>query len=223
MTLGEMIKRYREENSISMDEFARRSGISKGYISMLEANRHPTTGESITPSIIKIRQAAQGMGRSFDSVFAELEGKVSFSAPHRPAGAIPLDADAPRIKVLGRVAAGVPIDAIEDIIGTIDVPELKGREKEYFALQVQGDSMSPKIEDGDIVIIHEQPDAESGEIVVASVNGHDATCKKLLKYDAGITLLPLNSNYDPIVISNTEVREKPVTIYGKVKEIRRKL
>lgn len=217
MCLSKNIRYLRRKRNLSQEDIANKLGY-KSYTTIQKWEMGISE-----PSIGKLRALAAIFNVDMnDMTTKNLELEENRNA-HRPAGAIPLDADAPRIKVLGRVAAGVPIDAVEDIIGTIDVPELKGREKEYFALQVQGDSMSPKIEDGDIVIIHEQPDAESGEIVVASVNGHDATCKKLLKYDAGITLLPLNSNYDPIVISNTEVREKPVTIYGKVKEIRRKL
>lgn len=217
MCLSKNIRYLRRKRNLSQEDIANKLGY-KSYTTIQKWEMGISE-----PSIGKLRVLAAIFNVDMnDMTTKNLELEENRNA-HRPAGAIPLDADAPRIKVLGRVAAGVPIDAVEDIIGTIDVPELKGREKEYFALQVQGDSMSPKIEDGDIVIIHEQPDAESGEIVVASVNGHDATCKKLLKYDAGITLLPLNSNYDPIVISNVEIREKPVTIYGKVKEIRRKL
>lgn len=61
MTLGEMIKRYRKENDLSMDAFAKRSGISKAYISLLEKNKHPKTGKPIAPSIQSIKQAADGM------------------------------------------------------------------------------------------------------------------------------------------------------------------
>ena len=79
MTLGEMIKRYRKENDLSMDAFAKRSGISKAYISLLEKNKHPKTGKPIAPSIQSIKQAADGMNMDFNSLFRELDGNVSLS------------------------------------------------------------------------------------------------------------------------------------------------
>ena len=70
MTLGDIIKRYRNDHALSMDAFSERSGISKAYISLLEKNRHPKTGKEISPSIQCIRQAAQGMNMDFDDLFA---------------------------------------------------------------------------------------------------------------------------------------------------------
>lgn len=69
MTLGEIIKKYREEHSISMAEFAKRSGMSKSYVALLEKNINPSTGKSIVPSIKSIQQAAIGMNMPFDKLF----------------------------------------------------------------------------------------------------------------------------------------------------------
>lgn len=69
MTLGEIIKEYREEHSMSMSEFSKRSGMSKSYIALLEKNINPSTGRSITPSIKSIQQAAIGMNIPFDQLF----------------------------------------------------------------------------------------------------------------------------------------------------------
>lgn len=127
-----------------------------------------------------------------------------------------------RIPVLGRVAAGVPIEAIEDILDWEEIPESMARNGEYFALKIKGDSMEPRIKDGDVVIVRRQPDADSQDIVIALVNGADATCKRLVKYEHGLGLLSNNPLYDPLIFSHEEVDEMPVRILGKVVELRGK-
>lgn len=127
------------------------------------------------------------------------------------------------IKVLGRVAAGIPIEAVEDVIDTEEISEELARTGEFFGLQIHGDSMEPRIYDGDVVIVRRQDDAESGEIVIAMINGDDAVCKRLTKYSGGISLISLNSKYDPLIFSNEEIINKPVRIIGKVVELRGKL
>lgn len=127
------------------------------------------------------------------------------------------------IKVYGRVAAGVPMSMIEDITGEEEIPaELTKGGKEYFALTIKGDSMSPRMQDGDIVIVRKQPDAESGDVVIATVNGEDATCKRLKKTDNGIMLIPNNHNYEPMFYTNEQVKKLPIVILGVVVELRGK-
>lgn len=126
------------------------------------------------------------------------------------------------VNVLCRVAAGIPIDAIEDIIDTEEIPEEMARTGEFFGLQIHGDSMTPSICDGDIVIVKQQNDAESGDIVIATINGDEATCKRLRKYKDGIELISNNPSYSPFEFNNQEIEEKPVRIIGKVVELRRK-
>lgn len=127
------------------------------------------------------------------------------------------------INVLGRVAAGIPIEAVEDIIDTEEISEDLAKTGEFFGLKIKGDSMEPRICDGDVVIVRQQPDADSGDIVIALVNGDDATCKRLTKYAGGIGLVSLNSKYEPMMFSGDEVNNKPVKIIGKVIELRGKL
>lgn len=73
MTLGEIIKDYRQTHSLSMDEFSRYSGLSKAYISLLEKNKHPKTGKPIIPSLSTIRRVGVAMGMSFDDLFSKLD------------------------------------------------------------------------------------------------------------------------------------------------------
>lgn len=127
------------------------------------------------------------------------------------------------IKVLGRVAAGIPLEAIEDIIDTEEISEELARTGDFFGLQIHGDSMEPRICDGDVVIVRQQEDADSGDIVIAMVNGDDATCKRLVKYTSSIALVSLNTKYEPMMFTEKEIETKPVRIIGKVVELRGKL
>lgn len=127
-----------------------------------------------------------------------------------------------RVPVLGRVAAGIPIDAIEDVIDWEDISTAAAGDGEYFGLQIKGHSMEPKISDGDVVIVRRQPDVESGDIAVVLVNGDDATVKKVKKSPQGVTLIPSNPAYEPMYYTNAEIESLPVQILGRVVELRAK-
>lgn len=127
-----------------------------------------------------------------------------------------------RVPVLGRVAAGIPIDAIEDVIDWEDISTAAAGDGEYFGLQIKGHSMEPKISDGDVVIVRRQPDVDSGDIAVVLVNGDDATVKKVKKSPQGVTLIPSNPAYEPMYYTNTEIESLPVQILGRVVELRAK-
>lgn len=126
------------------------------------------------------------------------------------------------INVLGRVAAGIPIAAIEDIIDTEEISEELAKTGEFFGLRIKGDSMTPAICNGDTVIVRQQDDADTGDIVIATINGDEATCKRLRKYQGGIELISINPGYKPFEFTNEEIQSKPVKIIGKVVESRRK-
>ncbi len=126
------------------------------------------------------------------------------------------------IPVLGRISAEVPIEATEDIIDTEEITEEMAGTGEFFGLQIHGNSMEPRMKDGDVVIVRQQEDAESGEIIIAHVNGNDATCKRLKKYADGIALVSTNPAYDPMYFTNKEMEGKPVRIIGRVVELRAK-
>lgn len=128
-----------------------------------------------------------------------------------------------RIKIYGRVAAGVPLEMIEDIYDEEEIhPDMLKGGQEYFGLVIHGDSMEPRMQEGDVVIVRKQEDAETGDTVIVTVNGDDATCKKLKKYRDGIELIGTNPSFHPIFFSEAEIISKPVTILGKVVELRAK-
>ena len=127
-----------------------------------------------------------------------------------------------QIPVLGTVAAGIPISAVEDILDYEEIPSSWQSQGEFFGLRIKGDSMEPRMESGDVVIVKQQSDANSGDTVIVLVNGDDATCKKLQKTDNGIMLVSTNSKYPPMFYTNEEIQTKPVVILGKVVELRQK-
>ena len=130
-----------------------------------------------------------------------------------------------RVPVLGSVPAGIPIEAIEDIIEWEEIPaSMCSGDKEYFALEVKGDSMWPDYLPGDIVIVQRQPCCESGDVCVVYVNGYDATLKQVKVDENGyVSLIPQNPEYPPRTYSPDEVQSLPVTICGVVVELRRKI
>lgn len=148
--------------------------------------------------------------------------------------AAPQDAPAPlssdrrkiaRIPVLGRVAAGIPIEAIENIedyeeryISVLEDPH------DYFALRIVGHSMEPRIWDGDVVIARKMPDVDSGSVAVVLVDGEEATVKQIKKSEDGMTLIGWNpAVYTPKFYTWAEVEKLPVQILGIVKEVRGKI
>lgn len=127
-----------------------------------------------------------------------------------------------KIPVLGRVAAGIPIEAVEDIIDWEEISEEMASQGEYFALQIKGKSMEPRIIEKDVVIVRRQSDIDSGDIAVVMINGCEAVCKKVLKDENGITLVSFNQVYAPKFYTNKEVELLPLEILGKVVELRGK-
>lgn len=127
-----------------------------------------------------------------------------------------------KIPVLGVIPAGIPIEVIEDIIDYEEIPQEMAKSGEFFGLKVRGDSMSPRIQSGDVVIVRKQETCDSGDVCVVMVNGFDATLKQVKKDYNGITLVPFNPEYKPMFYSNSDIRELPVRILGKVVELRGK-
>lgn len=127
-----------------------------------------------------------------------------------------------KIPVLGKVQAGVPIEAVEEIIDYEEITQDMASGGEYFGLCVNGDSMEPKFSNGDVVIVRKQSDADTGDIAIVLVNGSDATVKKIKKRPDGIMLVPTNPTYEVMFYNNQDIERLPVRIIGKVVELRAK-
>lgn len=223
MDFKNIILALRNERGFSQEQLAKVLHVSKSTVAMWE------TGQRL-PSVEKYEEIADYFNVDMDFLYGRtsikrralfdesgseyVNSKLVTSISRKNQGII--------INVLGRVAAGIPIDAVTDIIDTEEISLEMARTGEFFGLQIKGDSMEPKISDGDVVIVRQQNDAESGDIVIATINGDEATCKRIRKYRDGIELVSNNPCYEPMFFSNEEIENKPVRIIGRVVELRAK-
>lgn len=127
-----------------------------------------------------------------------------------------------KIPVLGNIQAGIPVEAVEEILDYEEISKEMAEQGEFFALKIRGESMLPRMVEGDIIIVRQQSDVDSGDVAVVFVNGNDATVKKIRKTATGIELIPLNPSFDITYYSKEEIEKLPVTIIGKVVELRGK-
>ena len=129
------------------------------------------------------------------------------------------------VPILGRVAAGIPIDAIQEVEGWEELPRAMAAKGEYFALRVKGDSMSPTITNGSIVLVRKQNAVENKEVAVVLINGdEEATIKRIQQQERGLTLIGDNALvYPPHFYSEEEVAALPVRIIGRVVEVRKEV
>lgn len=215
--IGRRIKERREELKMTQQELADRLGYrNKSSIAKIETG----TNDIVQSKVVEFAKV-------LDTTVADLMGwtvaeEAANAVSTLATKALKESKKGVSIKVLGRVAAGVPIEAVEDIIDTEEITEELAKTGEFFGLQLHGNSMEPRMCEGDVVIVRKQDDAESGDIVIAMINGDDATCKRLRKYRDGIELISNNPSYEPMFFSNQDIQEKPVKIIGKVVELRGK-
>ena len=224
MSIGEIIKQRRKELGLSAEDIAKKAGVSPATIYRYESGDIRNPRSSILRPIAEVLNLdlydLVGWSQLIIDDRNDMWSQSSIKAPTPSAAPKPYR----RIPVLGSIPAGVPIEAVEDIEDWEDLPEsmFKGG-AEYFALKVKGDSMSPKYEDGDVLILRRQETCDNGQDCAVLVNGDDATFKRVRLSERGITLQPLNPKYDPIFYTNQEGRELPIRILGVVVELRRKI
>ena len=208
MNAGRRIAQLREEKGLSQLEFAHKVNINNSVMNRIEKGIRPIRDDEL----IAISKC---LGVSIDYLLGNEPAKA---AQQKPAGR------GVRIPVLGRVVAGIPIEAVEEILDYEEItPELAASGK-FFALKIRGHSMEPRMMEGDVVIVRRQDDVESGDIAIVLVNGNEATVKRVKKQEEGITLIATNTSvYEPHFYSNKEIAELPVRILGRVVELRGKM
>ena len=207
--LGDNIKYLRLKQGLTQDFIADKLGY-KSYTTIQKWE----SGVS-EPPVKKLRELASIFNIDMDDLASkDLKNENNNDSEQKRLGKT--------INVLGRVAAGIPINAITEIIDTEEISEDMAKTGDFFALQIQGDSMEPKISNGDVVIVRQQDDAETGDTVIALVNGDDAVCKRLRKYKEGLELISTNPSYAPLYFDEETIKNKPVKIIGKVVELRAK-
>lgn len=198
----EQLKILRKRDRMTQAEVAIRLGVDRSTYAKYE------TGQS-EPNFEMITKLATLYGVSVDFL-------IGGSKTPTASGGV-------KIPVLGDVAAGIPIEAVENIVDYEEIDAALAATGDFFALRIKGASMEPRIREGDVVIVRKQEDADTGDTAVVLVNGDSATVKRLKKEpDGGLWLLPNNPAYDPQHFSPAEVAGKPVHIIGKVVELRGK-
>lgn len=202
-TFGDKLRQAMEKAEMNATELSEKTGISKSTISRYLSGGYIAKQRNL----LKL------------SLALHVEPKFLF-----PDAAQELDENLKvyRIPVVGKVVAGTPLDAIENITDYIRVTNPAAADGSYYALHVTGASMEPEMREGDLVIVHKQDYFDSGDICIVLVNGNEATVKKVIKSDQGITLIGFNATvYPPHFYNARQVEELPVRVIGKVKQVRR--
>ena len=205
----EELKKARTQAGMSQKDLAKMLYVSQQAVAKWEIGSSSPTPETL-------RRISEILNVSLNRLLGSESNNVV------PAS---LDRSVVEINVYGTIPAGIPIEAIEDVIGTEQIPAswLSGG-REYFALIVRGDSMYPVYLDGDTVIVRKETTCKTGDDCVVYVNGYDATLKRVKLHDDGsIEICPLNTNYAPRRYSREEAAALPVQIGGVVVELRRRM
>lgn len=189
----ELWKKRKKELNLTIDEIAKKANLPKGSVQNIFAGYVPDPRASTVEAI---------------------EKALGLNKPNANKGVW--------IPVYGNIAAGIPIEAIEDIIDQEEIPTEMTNSGEYIALRVKGSSMEPRIKEGDVVIIKRQETIENGEIAAVLVNGNDVTLKQVKVEDSGIWLIPFNSAFPHKFYTKKECADLPVRILGKMVELRAK-
>ncbi len=202
-TFGERFKELRLKNKLSQSEIGKILNVTQTTIAAYEnGDRRPRQNRMLEAAEFFDVSPNYLLGfddHDYQSIIKREHGIIS-------------------VPLIGKIPAGDPLDAEENIIEYIKIPDEAGKYKEgeLFMLTVEGDSMEGKsgIRDGYRVLVKKQSDVESGDIAVVNVNGEDATLKRVKKTEQGIFLYPDNSKYDPLLITDGNAR-----ICGKVVQV----
>ena len=196
------MRRYRKQCGYSQKDLASQLFVTQQAVGKWER------GEA-TPNPETVLKIAKILGITTDQLLGDT--------------ATPASTGGTWVPVLGDVAAGIPIEAVENIVDYEEIDSSMASTGEFFGLRIKGSSMEPRIRDGDVVIVRRQEDAETSDTAVILVNGNSATVKRIKKDpDGSLWLLPNNPAYDPQHYSPAEIATLPVRIIGKVVELRGK-
>lgn len=203
------LRELRKKKKMSQQELAALLGVTQATLSGWETEKYRIDNNSL----IKCSEI-------LNTTTDYLLGKSVIDNNIEP---VSLPQDVVKIPVLGRIPAGIPMEAIEDVLEYIDIPEDMTRGgKEFFALKLHGNSMYPEYLDGDIVIFEKAEACETGNDCAVMVNGDDATFKRIERKESGIVVKPLNPEYETLFFTNEEVENIPIRIIGVAVELRRR-
>lgn len=196
-------KRLRKEKGLTQVELAKILHVNQSTPSKWEKN-------IAIPDPVMLKQLSSFYGVSVDYLLGRTDNPTPDTLPTATV----------KIPLLGNIAAGQPIEAIENVEDYVYISEDMSRHGTYFALKVKGNSMEPRIYEGDIAIIRHQGSVNCGEIAAVKVNGDDVTLKKVEYVKDGVKLIGLNPSFTPLFYTTAECVQKPLTILGKLVEVR---
>lgn len=205
MKIGLYVKHYRERNKLSMQEFADKADLSKGYISMLEKGKHPQNDREIVPSIETVNKIAKAMNLSIDELLARIDGNQMIDISRdRPLPSNIITPAVYAVPILGTICAGSGIHCEENFQGHFYVDRTI---KADYCLKVKGDSMiDAGIYDGDFAFIRKSFDYSDGDIYAVCWGAEEsASLKKLYKMDDKVMLQPCNSDYAPTLVDADDI------------------
>lgn len=219
MTLSEVIKKFREDNNLTMEEFANRTSLSKGYISMLE-NRFKPVGrkKDIVPSIMAIKKLSQGMGVDFDYLLSLVDGDVSLKLNDDEEMYKSANIDFIRIPLYSPLCCGNGGFVDDNIVEYVPVPS-KGlsSSSNYFCQTADGESMKDAgINNGDLLVFEMTPKINPGVIGCFCIDENKAMCKKYKKQNGIIMLQPMNSECETIPVDPLNNSFKCLGVLKKV-------
>lgn len=209
---SDRLRALRKAHDLTQVQFAKEFLVASGTIAMWETGKRE-------PDFSTMQRLADFFDVSVDYLLGRTDEAEYSSGYNDNWGE---SRNVRRIPIIGRVQAGIPVEAMEDFLGYEEFSGPSDSAEDFFALEVKGDSMEPKISEGDVVIVRKQSDCDNGDLAVALVGGGDATVKRIKKSTAGITLIPNNPAFEPMFFSNEEIESLPVSILGKVVELRAK-
>lgn len=205
--MANRIKELRKAKDITLLEIANRLGVSEATVQRYESGKIKKLKYETMSALANMLDVSPEylMGWADE----DREEKVGIRS-----GIIPVLSEIP-CGTSTKVYANITDDVVE-------IEESLAQTGEYYGLRAKGDSMLPKIEPGDIMIIHAQNDVESGQVAIIKVGG-EVTCKRVKKYRDGIELIGINPSYAPTFFTKEQIKEEPVEIVGRVTEVRTKL
>lgn len=204
MTTGERMKQRRKEIGFSAEKVAERLGVSPATIYRYEKGDIEKVPVDSLAELAKILQTTPAYLMGWE----EQPAPAASKEPTVPPGFEPMPA-MDVVPLVGRIACGTPITAEENIEQMVCVPS---RWHSTFTLTCKGDSMEPRIHDGDLVAIRSQPEVENGEIAAVRI-GEEATLKHVYLHENFIELRPENPAFSSIILSREDMNT--VVIEGK--------
>ena len=193
------IRKYRKMKGMTLQELGDKVGMTRSAISKYELDRIPIKNNVLE----KIAQALNVSPLTLMGWDTEEDA---------------LGTDTVEVDNLGAVAGGIPVDAIEDRCNKFSITEALARTGQFATFEIKGNSMSPKINDGDTVLVKYQPMVSSGDVAILYMNDYQVTCKKVFFLDDGkVKIQAYNEEvYGTKVYTKKELEEMNFRILGKV-------